>query len=152
VAERERTDGRQVLSKVVVGVDGSDASLRALRWASHLANAAGSALEVVTAWNFPEHSAPLGLTVHVPFQEELVVEAHEKLDQIVADVLSVEDRRRAATKVVRGEAADVLLGEIDDAGLLVVGRHGHETLETLLMGSTSGHCARHAPCPVVVVP
>jgi nucleotide-binding universal stress UspA family protein len=47
--------------KVVVGVDGSEPSLRALRLAAQQAKWMAAALEVVTVWTFPEQPAPLGI-------------------------------------------------------------------------------------------
>jgi nucleotide-binding universal stress UspA family protein len=144
--------GEPQQSTVVVGVDGSEASLRALRWAAHHAHQMGATLKVVTAWTFPEQPAPLGLEVRVPFQDELLEEADRKLAQIIADALPDDREDPPSHRVVRGSASSVLLGEADRATVLVVGRRGRGTFEALLWGSVSERCARHAPCPVVVVP
>jgi nucleotide-binding universal stress UspA family protein len=144
--------GESKQSSIVVGVDGSEPSLRALRWAADHAHLTGAALEVVTAWTFPEQPAPLGLEIRVPFQEELMKEAEQKLVQIIADVLPEVRKCLPTHKVVRGNAAQVLLAEADHATLLVIGKRGHAVFEKLLMGSVSERCARGAPCPVVIVP
>ena len=79
-------------------------------------------------------------------------EAERKLVQIIVEALP-EDRELPLThKVVRGNAAQVLLDEAARATLLVIGRCGHGTFEKVLWGSVSQRCAEHAPCPVVVVP
>jgi nucleotide-binding universal stress UspA family protein len=113
-----------------------------------------------TRWELPSKSLPPGSSpssqhhlgsIRVPFQEELLEQADRKLAQIIADAL-LEDREGPPNHiVVRGNAASVLLGEADHATLLVVGRRGHATFEALLWGSVSERCARHAPCPNVVV-
>jgi hypothetical protein len=55
--------------------------------------------------------------------------------------------------VVReGQAADVLLAEARKADLLVVGSRGLGGFRALLLGSVSQQCARHAACPVMIVP
>jgi hypothetical protein len=54
--------------------------------------------------------------------------------------------------VARGPAGPVLVAEADGAALLIVGSHGHLRIHELLFGSTSSYCARHATCPVVVIP
>jgi nucleotide-binding universal stress UspA family protein len=109
------------------------------------------ALEVVTAWTFPEEPAPLGIEIHVPWQDELMDEARAKLTQIIVDVVPEDERDRVTAKVVRGHPSKVLLEETGESDLLVVGARGRSAFEEMVFGSTSDHCARHAPCPVVVV-
>jgi nucleotide-binding universal stress UspA family protein len=151
VTDQMGTNRDELGDKVVVGVDGSDSSLAALRWAVRQAVWTGLAVEVVTAWNFPEHPAPLGVEIKVPWPDELLAQAREKLDQIVSEVLSEDERRLVRTKVVRGGAAQVLLEEAHGAALLVVGSRGRSAFQELLLGSVSERCVRHAECPVVVV-
>ena len=52
--------GGTPIRRIVVGVDGSEPSIRALQWAARQAEWSGATLEVLTAWTFPEHPAPLG--------------------------------------------------------------------------------------------
>jgi len=61
------------------------------------------------------------------------------------------DHGRLIGKVVEGGPADVLLGEAEEADLLVLGGRGLGGWSGLLLGSVSQQCARHAPCPVAVV-
>ncbi len=138
--------------RVVVGVDGSGSSLRALRWALRQAGWMDLPLEVVTAWCFPEHPAPLGVTPDVPWQEELMAQAQTKLEEIVSEVVPDRQRRVVRAKVVRGPAAQVLLAEAQGADLLVVGSRGRGAVQEFLLGSVSERCVRHAGCPVVVIP
>jgi nucleotide-binding universal stress UspA family protein len=137
--------------RVVVGVDGSDPSLRALRWAARQAAVTGSNLEVVTAWTFPEHAAPLGVVPKVPWPDELLAQAQETLDRLLDEVLPDRDKDRVHATVRRGSAAPVLLEAARDADLLVVGSRGRGEFTELVLGSVSDSCARHAGCPVVVV-
>jgi nucleotide-binding universal stress UspA family protein len=108
-------------------------------------------LEVVTAWTFPEEPAPLGIEIHIPMQEDLLLEARAKLTQIIADVVPEAEREHVTAKVVPGHPSKVLLAETGEKDLLVVGSRGRSAFEELVFGSTSDHCARHAQCPVVVV-
>ena len=139
------------LGKVVVGVDGSENSLRALRWAARQAVSTDVPLAAVTAWTFPEEPAPLGIEINVPLQDELMEQARTKLGQIVAQVVPEASRARMSTKVIRGHPAKVLLEETTPDDLLVVGSRGRGTFEKLLFGSVCDHCVRHASCSVVVV-
>ena len=79
--------------RIVVGVDGSEPSIRALQWAARQADWSGATLEVLTAWTFPEHPAPLGIVVHVPWPDELIAQARVKLDEVIGDALPNIDSR-----------------------------------------------------------
>ena len=139
------------IRRIVVGVDGSEPSIRALQWAARQAEWSGATLEVLTAWTFPEHPAPLGIVVHVPWPDELIAEARLKLDEVIRDALPNIDPRRVHAQVIRGSAVQVLLDAASDADLLVVGSHGRGAMAELLLGSVSERCVRHAGCSVVVV-
>jgi len=137
--------------RIVVGVDGSAPSIRALQWAARQADWSGATLEVLTAWTFPEHPAPLGIVVRVPWPEELMAEARLKLDEVIRDALPDIGPQRVHAQVIRGSAVQVLLDAVSDADLLVVGSHGRGGMAELLLGSVSERCVRHAGCTVVVV-
>ncbi len=143
--------GDTPIRRIVVGVDGSDPSIRALRWAARQAEWSGATLAVVTAWNFPEHPVPLGIVVDVPWPDELIAEARLKLDEVISDSLPAIDPDRIHAQVIRGSAVPVLLEAASDADLLVVGSHGGGVMAELLLGSVSDRCVRHAGCSVVVV-
>jgi len=139
------------IRRIVVGVDGSEPSIRALQWAARQAEWSGAMLEVVTAWTFPEHPAPLGLEIHVPWPDELIAQARVKLDEVIGDALPDMDPQRIHPSVIRGSAVRVLLDAARDADLLVVGSHGRGAMAELLLGSVSERCVRHAGCSVVVI-
>jgi nucleotide-binding universal stress UspA family protein len=153
VSDMSKVDSESgdVSPKVVVGVDGSEHSLHALRWGLRQAMSMNVPLEVVTAWTFPEEPAPLGIEIHVPWQDELMAQARDKLDQIIAQVIPESERDRVTAKVVRGRAVQVLLTGIGEDDLLVIGSRGRGGFQDVLFGSVSDHCVRHAPCTVVVV-
>jgi nucleotide-binding universal stress UspA family protein len=108
-------------------------------------------LLVVTAWTFPDSPAPLDIAVDVPYQDQLIKEAHDKLDHIVAAEIPLSQRANVETRVMRGLAVPVLLAEAGAAALLVVGRQQESVIERFLVGSVSERCVREALCPVVVV-
>jgi nucleotide-binding universal stress UspA family protein len=137
--------------RVVVGVDGSESSIRALQWAARQAHWMGAKLEVVTAWTFPEGPAPLEIVAHVPWPEGLMAEARDKLDELIEEVLSDTSDERVHAQMIRGGAASVLINVARDADLLVVGSRSLGTFKELLLGSVSERCVRHASCPVAVV-
>lgn len=130
---------------VVVGIDGSECSLRALAWADRYAASTGADLTLVTAWHWPmSYGVPLAYEGFDPAED-----ARKMVEAAAADVrLPVE---RVTTLVEQGPAGNVLTDASRDAALLVVGTRGHGTLAGALLGSTSTFCTHHGHCPVVVV-
>jgi nucleotide-binding universal stress UspA family protein len=139
------------MARVVVGVDGSENSVRALREAADQARSREATLTVVSAWHFPG-LAMLPGPEDVPTPAKLEGSAQRAIDESVdklgpgaLDGLDVE------RKVVEGHPADALLREAEGADLLVVGSHGVGGFRGMLLGSVSSHCAHHATIPVLVV-
>ena len=138
------------LKKIVVGVDASDHSRAAMRWALGYA-ADGDAIEFVHAWNIP---AVAGLEAPYVNPSDFEVAARASLLSVVDEIATAEDRERfdIASTVVHGYPAVALVNRSNDADLLVVGRRGLGGFKALLLGSVSSHVVHHATCPVVVTP
>jgi len=133
--------------RVVVGVDGSDGSKQALRWAAYVAASAGADIEAVTAWDFP-----LGYGWGtVPQDWSLAQDAEDNLRATVDSVLGVDRSTDVRLAVLEGNAARILLEQSAGAFMLVVGSRGHGGFTGLLLGSVSASVAEHARCPVLVV-
>jgi nucleotide-binding universal stress UspA family protein len=147
-AEGPVAGGRE---RVVVGVDGSAPSEAALRWAVAEGAARKAVVEVVHAWDAPVIYGPVA---GVPGSEMGAIEsgAHrlvgDMIERLGESAASVEIERT----VVPGGPASALLDAAAGADLAVVGRRGLGGFGRLLLGSASEHVARHAECPVVVVP
>lgn len=133
--------------RIVVGMDGSVPSEVALSWAVEQARLTGAVVEAVIAWEFP---ATYGYPVPVSDVnwEQL---ATQVVSDAVTGVASGAEPVKIMYKVVKGNAAQVLLDESADADLLVVGNRGHGGFVEALLGSTGQHCVHHATCPVVVI-
>jgi nucleotide-binding universal stress UspA family protein/uncharacterized protein (DUF2267 family) len=140
------TGGRK--QRVVVGVDGSESSKAALRWAARMAPAIGAEIEAVITWQFPGIYA---WTVGVAEGRRPDVDAGKLLDDALADVFGSDRPANLVTRVREGGASHELLAASSDAALLVVGSRGHGGFAGLLLGSVSTACAEHATCPVLVV-
>jgi nucleotide-binding universal stress UspA family protein len=142
------------VEKIVVGIDGSDASKDALRWAVEDARARGAEVVALHAYEVPvpalDAVAP-ATPVDLP---GLVAEAQEDAQQfvtkVVAEVVGSVVSVDVAPIAVDDEPAKALLDASRDADLLVVGSHGHG-LSGLFLGSVSLECAQHSACPVVIV-
>jgi nucleotide-binding universal stress UspA family protein len=133
--------------RIVVGVDGSEESARALDWAITQAQQSGAVLEIVTAWMFPM-AIGYAFTTTV---DEVRNKALKLLDQAISRVDDV-----APDVVVRGKtneqpAGPALVTASKGADLLVVGSRGMGGFEELLVGSVGHYCMRRAACSVVIV-
>jgi nucleotide-binding universal stress UspA family protein len=136
-------------SRIVVGVDGSESSLAALRWAVRQAELTGAPLEIVSAWEWPVSYS--GWETPPPPDYDPADEARRQLDKAVSAVLTPRDAIEVRRSVIEGHAAPVLEALSRTADLVVVGSHGHGELAGMLLGSVSQHCVTHCRCPVAVI-
>jgi len=137
------------MERIVVGVDGSEAAEAALAFAVEEGRVRGAKVEAVMSWHEP-YVAPTMVTIE-PNAEVFADAAKATLDKAVdalGDTSGVEIERR----VLRGNAAGVLLEAAEGAAMLVVGSRGRGGFTGLLLGSVSQQVVQHARCPVVVVP
>jgi nucleotide-binding universal stress UspA family protein len=139
----------QKYGRIVVGVDGSDGSKAALRWAVGQAEFTGAKVEAVAAWEYP---ATYGWAPMYSDDETLPELTKKQVSETVRDTLGTEAADLIGVTVTEGQSAHVLLTSSAGADLLVVGRRGRGGFAGLLLGSVSQHCVHHASCPVVVVP
>lgn len=140
------------MGTIVVGIDGSEGSLAALRWAADEARLRHARLEVVVSWQYPALSTIPAFGV-LPPADEMSEEAKRGLTALLRDEgLADDPDLEVVEAVVQGSAGSALLDAAADADLLVVGSRGHGGVAGLLLGSVSLQCVTHAACPVVVVP
>ena len=129
--------------RIVVGVDGSDESKVALRWARRIARAEGASIDAVAAWEFPasigwgavpDRLRPAGGRREVPHRGRR---------------RGVRYRPPAGMRIaaLEGDPARVLLTASEGALMLVVGSRGHGGFMGLLLGSVSAKVAEHADLP-----
>jgi nucleotide-binding universal stress UspA family protein len=136
----ELTDARPI----VVGVDGSGASLAALRWAVTQAHRLGVPIVAVHARERTDRLR----AAYAPTPAHRV-EADERPDPAWSAALT-----EAGVRVVTAEGLPtaVLLRYADDALMLVVGHRAHEDGWLPGLGPVARDCVRKARCPVVTVP
>ncbi|MFB4423342.1 universal stress protein [Streptomyces sp. NBC_01166] len=138
------------MGRIVVGVDGSDASIKALRWAVRQAELTGDTVEAVNSWEYPATSwASMmpGMPEDFDPQEAATVALTEALEE----ALGAEGAAAVEKIVVIGNPAQTLLDRARGANLLVVGARGYTGFKATLLGSVSLHVTQHADCPVTVV-
>jgi nucleotide-binding universal stress UspA family protein len=140
--------------RIVVGVDGSDGSVEALRWALVEARLRGATVEVIHSWHYPygAYTEITGMAAGVISGEDLAKLGHEVVDRTLQLAGAASSGVQVDPIVAQGAAAAVLIDAARGADLLVVGSRGHGGFTGILLGSVSQHAVHHATCPVVVVP
>ena len=157
------------MGDIIIGVDGSDASHRALRWALAEARLRDDSVVVVHAYRRTVVRNPYATVYpYVPANTTQVATEHERRMQEEQDA---HDRRHAESIIrqalddagwdldgpdvrqltIARNPAKTLVEMSEHAELLVVGSRGRGGFTGLLLGSVSQHCAHHAHCPVVII-
>lgn len=136
---------------IVVGVDGSQSGLDAVRVAVQMGSERHRPVRVVHAFIWPLMHVPLGPAVSAPAEGGLRHDAERIVGTAVDLAHLVNPNVETVGAVVEGAASPVLLHEARDAALVVVGDRGLGGFTGLLVGSVAVQLAAHAPCPVLVV-
>ncbi|MDP9933868.1 MULTISPECIES: universal stress protein [Paenarthrobacter] len=135
------------LGRIVVGVDGSEASVAALREAQRLALPLGADVVATAFWEFPRvYDGYVAMGID-RFEEA----AGDVLKQTVGQAFGPGRPSNVVSRLERGHPREGLIEASRSADLLVVGRRGHGGFGGLLLGSVSSACVAHAHCPVLVV-
>ncbi|MGH3224588.1 MAG: universal stress protein [Streptosporangiaceae bacterium] len=138
---------------ILVGVDGSGHSQRALEWAMKEAAIRHAPLTVLTV-----HQAVRGFfsgTADYPDDAALTQKAREAVQAETDKVLAGigESRPESVTvRAVHGFPVEELINGSKDADMVVVGQRGAGGFARLVMGSVTIQVAQHAYCPVVIIP
>jgi nucleotide-binding universal stress UspA family protein len=131
--------------RIVVGVDGSEHSSAALRWALKEAGCHSGTVTVVLAWQVPFLSFPGAFDRY-----ELEKAYKEFLVETVSGI-APKPAVPLETLVAEGEPTEALVEASKGANLLVLGIRGRSPFAGLLLGSVSQGAAASAHCPVVLV-
>ena len=142
---------------LVVGVDGTEAGVAALRWAVEQSRATGARVRAIAVTEPPPMVAggpEVGgglLAQPVLAEEQLDAAADAWLTEAIG-ALPADAGQSVDRLTLRGDAATELLEAAHDADLLVLGNHRRGGLAGALAGSVAQRCAHHATCPLVLVP
>lgn len=141
--------------RVVVGVDGSPSSSRALRWAIAHGQAVGAPVTAAHGWQMGTMPSPEPASDdrgRTPPLSTWQREAERQLREIMSNTLTAAEAADVELLALDQPAAAGLLATVHEDDVLVLGERGQGGFRRLLLGSVSRHCAEYAPCPVVVVP
>lgn len=139
---------------IVVGIDGSHHSTRALEWALKEAVLQHAPLTVITVQPVPASpwtGNPVLLGRDAEDQDKLL-HAAEELTANVTSQLGEARPETVKVRAVSGFPAQELVEASKNADLVVIGSRGAGGFAKLLVGSVSSQVVEHAHCPVVVVP
>ncbi|MFA1541775.1 universal stress protein [Actinomadura monticuli] len=138
--------------RILVGVDGSAASLQALRWAAAEAELRHTGIVAVRCWRARrDRVAPYAGAGRLPSPDRECEQARRALAADVAAVLTHAPSVPVRRELVLGEPARVLLDRAAGADLLVLGGRRWDSTADDVIGPVRAACLRHAPCPVVFV-
>ena len=141
------------MSGILVGVDGSGHSQRALEWAAKEAGLRHTSLTVLTV-----HQAVAGFwggTLHYAGDDTLIAKGRDAAKAETDKVLAtLGDARPTSVTVnaVQGIPAEEILNAGADADMIVLGSRGGGGFARQLLGSVSGQVAEHAQVPVLIMP
>jgi nucleotide-binding universal stress UspA family protein len=148
----EKTPAMPSVAPVVVGIDGSPASERALRWGIDQALALGVPLRLVTVYRWAlSYPWEIAYKVRVSELEEMRHQAGQALKHASELVSALQQELAMTAEAIEGSPVTVLLDESHHASMLVLGSRQTSTFGAVALGSVATAVSARAQCPVVVL-
>ena len=141
-----------MFSRILIAVDASEASRRALAVGLRLAREQGSEVILVHVVDTSLATGEVDMSA-VALEHHLYAEGRRLLREIRAELAETSPVpvRTLLRDGPRPAAEIVTVAEREQASLIVLGTHGRSGLGRLVLGSTAEHVLRQAPCPVLTV-
>ena len=144
-----------MFDSIVVGTDGSDTAIDAVRQAVELAARLGARLHIVSAYEPVPEARLREEARQPPVDLQWMINPREGVD---ATLRSAADTARdggveAVTYGRQGDPADAILDVAEEQGadLIVVGNKGMTGARRFLLGSVPNRVSHHAPCSVLII-
>ena len=144
-----------MIRSIVVGTDGSDTAVEAVRQATELASSVAARIYLVCAYEAVPESRLRAERLEVPQDLQWMINPREDVERLLED--EAEAMRGAGIEVEtlarEGDPADAILdvAEQRDADLIVVGNKGMTGAKRFLLGSVPNKVSHHAPCSVLII-
>lgn len=139
------------IKRILVPVDFSECSRKALRYAIPFAQQFGASLTLLFVTQINYAVGEFGL-IDSPLMEGQVREAAEKaMDKLLAEEIGDAVPATKQTRIGRTASEIAAAAKELDADLIIISTHGHTGLKHVFLGSVTENVARLAPCPVLVV-
>ena len=146
MSEESESSGGDREPFIVVGVDGSRASIAAVTWAIDHARRIGARVEVIGAWEVPWSE----LVSPTKVDDDYFRQVRERLEPAIAEALTGADDVHTVVRIVEWYPGPALVQAAEHAEMLVVGSHRYGVMGGMHLGSVASYCAHHAPCPVLI--
>jgi len=140
------------MSGIIVGVDGSAHSRKALEYAAKEAVAHHTSLTVLTVHQAVRdvYGSPSHYSDDASLTEKARQAAQAETDEVLAGL--AEKPEPVTVKAVHGLPADEIVKAAGGADMVVMGSRGAGGFARLLLGSVATQVSQHANCPVLIVP
>ncbi|MHC1767905.1 MAG: universal stress protein [Verrucomicrobiia bacterium] len=140
-----------LLKEILVPMDFSEGSEKALKYARKLAGQFGSSVTLLHVIQPMVYPAELGYPPTVV--DTLDVSVRERIEERLATMAAGNEPMPVRTLVRTGQPYHEITTAAKelDADLIIISTHGWTGLKHVLMGSTAERVVRHAPCPVLTV-
>ena len=142
------------MSGILVGIDGSAHSRRALEWAAHEAAIRHTPLTVLIVHETARGYFSSGISYpgDEGFEDKAREAAQQETDQVLAGLGDGPRPEPVTVRAISGIPAEEILNAAADADMIVVGSRGAGGFKRLLMGSVSSQVTHHSQVPVAVIP
>lgn len=144
--------------KILIATDGTEYSEDAIKMLSNFSLNGGDLIKIISVIDM---ALPISIDLYggfVPPNVELEKSVKDNTDKILHEAV---EKIKASTNETVEISTDVLFGSPEsrivetaeeiNADLIIVGSHGYNSWERLLLGSISNSVVQHAPCSVLVV-
>ena len=145
-----------MFSRIVVGTDGSETAIEAVRQATELAKLSGARLDIVSAFEPIPQQRVKAEAREAPGDVQYEISPREDVN-LILDAATGEAKKAGIEEVQaharEGEPADAILDVAEEinADLIVVGNKGMTGARRFLLGSVPNKVSHHAPCSVIIV-
>lgn len=139
------------MNAILVGVDGSEASTNAVKWAANAAQVEGVGLKLVGVYDASTSNYAPGLIIPQDVIEAIRQDASDAVHEAAAVARETAPGLEIETSIADGDAARVLIELGKDASAVVIGTRGLGSVKGLFLGSVSTNVAAHSHGRVVVV-
>ena len=142
----DRKDAK--VGRIAVGIDGSECSEAALRWAIDEALRCDAELILIHGWTYPYQGPKTSIT---EARDDMKLDAMRTLEASARLVREHAPTLRCHSIISEESPAKAIIDAAKEADMLVVGSRGHGGFAALLLGSVSRTVLQHSPVPVAVI-
>ena len=142
--------GMQTIENILVPIDFSDYSRKALQYAKEFALKFSAKMYLIYVFRPIFEDIEVGvINESIQFNNEIEEYAREKLQKLIQDIIGSDVPVEPVIRMGRPFMEINRAAEEYDIDLIIIATHGHTGVQHLLFGSTAEKVVRKAPCPVL---